>query len=64
MKQQYVLGKYTRVVVREEDAIFGAGSKQFVIKERKYWENLVLIAAQWIEKKRLKEAYESLRQSC
>lgn len=56
MKQQYVLEKYTRVVVCEEDAIFGAGSKQFVIKERKYWENLVLIAAQWIEKKTLEEA--------
>ncbi|GAA5098466.1 ThiF family adenylyltransferase [Bartonella acomydis] len=60
MKQQYVLGKYTRVIVREEDAIFGAGSKQFVINERKYWENLVLLAAQWIEKKTLEEAYNSL----
>ncbi|WP_375633564.1 MULTISPECIES: hypothetical protein [unclassified Bartonella] len=51
MKQQYILGKYTRVVVREEDAIFGAGSKQFIINDKNFWENLVLIAAQWIKKR-------------
>lgn len=34
MKQQYVLGKYTRVVVREEDAILGAGSKQILLSRR------------------------------
>lgn len=60
MEQQYILGKYTRVVVRESDAIFGAGSKQFIINDRKHWESLVLLAAQWIEKKTIEEAYNSL----
>ncbi|EJF75421.1 ThiF family adenylyltransferase [Bartonella alsatica] len=60
MGQHYILGKYTRVLMREEDAIFGAGSKQFVINEKKDWENFVLLAAQWIEKKTIKEAYNSL----
>lgn len=50
MEQQYILGKYTRVVVHKKNAIFGAGSKQFIINDRKHWENLVLLAAQWIEK--------------
>ncbi|WP_244426916.1 hypothetical protein [Bartonella senegalensis] len=45
MEQQYILGKYTRVVVHEKDAIFGAVSKQFIINDQKYWENLVLLAA-------------------
>ncbi|EJF94637.1 ThiF family adenylyltransferase [Bartonella taylorii] len=60
MEQQYILGKYTRVVVREKDVIFGAGSKQFIINDRKHWESLVLLAAQWIEKKTIEEAYHSL----
>ncbi|WP_375649484.1 ThiF family adenylyltransferase [Bartonella sp. MU70NMGDW] len=60
MKQQYILGKYTRVVVREKDAIFGAGSKQFIINDKNFWENLVLIAAQWIKKKTVDEVYNSL----
>ncbi|SSZ39336.1 hypothetical protein [Bartonella grahamii] len=60
MKQQYILGKYTHVVVREEDAIFGAGSKQFIINDKNFWEHLVLIAAQWIKKKTVDEVYNSL----
>ncbi|WP_375639308.1 hypothetical protein [Bartonella sp. MF74HXZ] len=51
MKQQYILGKYTRIVVCEEDAIFSAGSKQFIINNKKFWDHLVLIAAQWIKKR-------------
>ncbi|EJF81391.1 Sulfur carrier protein ThiS adenylyltransferase [Candidatus Bartonella washoeensis] len=60
MEQQYILGKYTRVLVRKDDAIFGAGSKQFVINKKKDWENFVLLAAQWIEKKTVEEAYTAL----
>ncbi|WP_375656251.1 MULTISPECIES: hypothetical protein [unclassified Bartonella] len=60
MKQQYILGKYTHIVVREEDAIFGAGSNQFIINDKNFWENLVLIAAQWIKKKTVDEVYNSL----
>ncbi|ATP12716.1 hypothetical protein BHOIPH791_06800 [Bartonella henselae] len=60
MEQQYILGKYTRVVVHKKNAIFGAGSKQFIINDRKHWENLVLLAAQWIEKKTKEETYNSL----
>ncbi|WP_455475447.1 hypothetical protein [Bartonella sp. B17] len=60
IEQQYILGKYTRVLIREKDAIFGAGSKQFIITNRKYWEDLVLLAAQWIEKKTVEEAYSLL----
>ncbi|WP_455466333.1 HesA/MoeB/ThiF family protein [Bartonella sp. B39] len=60
MKQQYILGKYTRVLVCKEDAIFGAGSKQYVINKKKDWENFVLLAAQLIEKNTAEEAYNSL----
>ncbi|WP_273788223.1 HesA/MoeB/ThiF family protein [Bartonella grahamii] len=60
MKQQYILGKYTHIVVREEDAIFSAGSKQFIINNKKFLDHLVLIAAQWIKKKTVDEVYNSL----
>jgi len=58
MEQKYLLGKYTRVLLRQNDAIFGAGSKQHVITDRIYWENLVLAASQWTEKKTVSEVYE------
>nr|NMN93193.1 molybdopterin/thiamine biosynthesis adenylyltransferase [Brenneria salicis ATCC 15712 = DSM 30166]RBP64054.1 molybdopterin/thiamine biosynthesis adenylyltransferase [Brenneria salicis ATCC 15712 = DSM 30166]RLM31152.1 methylcrotonoyl-CoA carboxylase [Brenneria salicis ATCC 15712 = DSM 30166] len=60
MKEHYILGKYTRVLVRSEDAIFGAGSKQYIFKEKKGWENLVLVASKWINSKTTDEAYNSV----
>lgn len=57
MEQKYLLGKYTRVLLRQDDAIFGAGSKQHVFTDRAYWENLVLAASQWTEEKTAAEAY-------
>ncbi|ETS11817.1 hypothetical protein [Bartonella quintana] len=64
MEQQYILGKYTRVLIRKNDVIFDAGAKQFIINDRIHWETLFLIAAQWIEKKTLEEAYNRYRQLC
>lgn len=60
MEQHFILGKYTRVLVRKTDAIFGAGSKQYIITDRKKWSNLVISAAQWINKNSKDNAYISV----
>ncbi|WP_455479603.1 hypothetical protein V4B17_00615 [Bartonella sp. B23] len=60
MRQQYILGKYTRVLIRKEGAIFSTGSKQFVINKKKDWENFAFFAARWIEKKVAEATYNLL----
>ncbi|MGF7157548.1 hypothetical protein [Bartonella heixiaziensis] len=64
MEQQYVLGKYTRALVYEEVAIFGADSKQFVINEKKDWENFDFSPHNGSRKRRCKRLTLRYHPSC
>ncbi|KGA43611.1 HesA/MoeB/ThiF family protein [Pectobacterium odoriferum] len=60
MEQLLILGRYTRVLTRNKDAIFGAGSQQHIINNREKWNNLVLAAAQWVTANTREKAFNSV----
>ena len=60
MTKTYILGKYTRVSLRNNDGVFGAGSNQHIIEDKNLWKSLVTTAAQWIKPETKDSVYNKI----